>query len=193
LTRNRARAKSTAGDLTPQQRLFVHEYLLDRNGTQAALRAGYAQRSAASQACDLLKNPKVRDLLEQKLARLTEKTELKLERIVLELHRILLADPADSLNDDGTVKPLREWPEDLRRALSGLDVDELWEGRGEDREQVGLTKKVRFWSKTDASQQLLRVLGAFKDKLEVTERPYHELVAEAARRLREQQASGGHA
>jgi phage terminase small subunit len=191
VSRKPAKPGDRSAELTPQQRLFVHEYMLDRNGKQAAIRAGYSPDTAESQASRLLRNVKVAALVEQRLQRLTEKTELKLERVVLELHRILLADPADALNDDGSVKPLREWPEDLRRALSGLDVDELWEGRGEDREQVGVTKKVRFWSKTEASSQLLRVLGAFKDRLEVTEKPYHELVAEAARRRREQQATGG--
>ncbi len=178
-----ARRAASRPRLSAQQRLFVHEYLLDRNATQAAIRAGYSQKSAASQASDLLKNPKIQGLIEQRLERLTEKTELKLERVVLELHRILLADPSEALNENGGVLPLRDWPVNLRRAMSGLDVEELWEGRGPDRAQTGEVKKIRFWSKTEASQQLLRVLGAFKDKLEVEHTvTYSDLVVEAARR-----------
>ena len=33
-------------DLTPKQTRFIDEYLVDRNGAQAAIRAGYSARSA---------------------------------------------------------------------------------------------------------------------------------------------------
>ena len=181
-------------ELTPQQRLFVHEYLLDRNATQAAIRAGYSPKTAASQGSDLLKVPKVRDLvnagLERLEKRLTEKTEVSLERVLLELRRILLADPLDAWQDELTLKPLHELEPDLRRAISAMKVTEIFEGQGEDRKLAGYLREVKFWNKTEASQQLLRVLGAFHDRLEVTEKPYAELVAEAARRLREQKAGG---
>jgi hypothetical protein len=52
-------------ELTPKQRAFVLEYLKDRNATQAAIRAGYSEASAHSQAHDLLKNPKVAEFLAQ--------------------------------------------------------------------------------------------------------------------------------
>lgn len=181
--------------LTAQQRLFVREYLDDRNGTQAAIRAGYSERTAGSQAHDLLKKPEIRRLVNEGLERLekrlTEKTEVRLERILLELHRIFTVDPLDLWTDGLTLKPLAEIEPDVRRAIASMKVTELFEGQGENRKLVGYLRDVKFNPKTEATQQLLRVLGAFKDKLEVTERPYHELVAEAARRLREQRAGGG--
>jgi phage terminase small subunit len=54
------------GGLTPKQRAFVREYLKDSNGTQAAKRAGYAANSAAETASKLLRNPKVRAMLDQR-------------------------------------------------------------------------------------------------------------------------------
>lgn len=53
------------GTLAPKQRAFVVEYLKDRNGTQAAVRAGYSPRSAGQQASTLLKNQKVSGVLEE--------------------------------------------------------------------------------------------------------------------------------
>lgn len=41
--------------LTPQQERFCQEYAVDYNGTNAAIRAGYAEKTAASQASRLLK------------------------------------------------------------------------------------------------------------------------------------------
>jgi phage terminase small subunit len=46
--------------LTARQRLFVAEYLRDKNGTQAAIRAGYSSRSAKSIATENLSKPAIR-------------------------------------------------------------------------------------------------------------------------------------
>lgn len=53
------RFDQTLAELRPRQRKFVLEYLRDLNGTRAAIRAGYAEASAASQASDILRTPKV--------------------------------------------------------------------------------------------------------------------------------------
>ena len=45
--------------LTDRERAFVREYLVDLNGTRAAIRAHYAEKSAASQASRLLRKPEV--------------------------------------------------------------------------------------------------------------------------------------
>ena len=47
-------------ELTRKQRIFVAEYLVDFNGTQAAIRAGYSPRGAEVQAFRLLRIDKVR-------------------------------------------------------------------------------------------------------------------------------------
>jgi len=46
--------------LNPRQERFIQEYLLDCNGRQAAIRAGYSSNGAAVQAGRLLTNPNVR-------------------------------------------------------------------------------------------------------------------------------------
>jgi len=45
--------------LNDQQRLFVHEYLHDLNGTKAAVRAGYSEKNASSTASKLLRRPEI--------------------------------------------------------------------------------------------------------------------------------------
>lgn len=153
--------------LTAQQRLFAHEYLVDWNATQAAIRAGYKEKAAYRQGADLLKKPQIQKIinsrLEKRVEKLTEQTELTVEKVVLELHRILTADPIAAFEDDGTMRPLREWPEDLRRALAGLEVREELELANDDAPVQVTIRKAKFWSKTAASEQLLRKLGAFKN------------------------------
>ena len=58
-------AKSAAEELgkrlRPRERQFVREYLQDLNGTAAAIRTGYSEKSAASQASRLLRKRSVRE------------------------------------------------------------------------------------------------------------------------------------
>lgn len=61
--------------LLPAQRRFCVEYVLDWNGTQAAIRAGYSPKTAGSQAHDLLKKPDIR----VEIGRLERKAAEKLE------------------------------------------------------------------------------------------------------------------
>ena len=47
-------------ELNPKQQRFVDEYLIDLNGKQAAIRAGYSEKTAEVQASRLLSNAKDR-------------------------------------------------------------------------------------------------------------------------------------
>ena len=59
-------------ELTAQRKLFVDEYIKLRckNGTRAAINAGYSEKSAYSQASDLLKKPEIIEYLKQRKAQL---------------------------------------------------------------------------------------------------------------------------
>jgi phage terminase small subunit len=49
--------------LTGKQRMFVAEYLIDLNATQAAIRAGYSVKTANEQGCRLLANVSIKEAL----------------------------------------------------------------------------------------------------------------------------------
>jgi len=74
--------------ITPQQRLFVHEYLIDLNGKQAAIRAGYSEKTAESQASRLLRKVKVKDSIEKALEKRTAKLDITAERVLQEFAKI---------------------------------------------------------------------------------------------------------
>lgn len=54
--------------LTEKQKRFCDEYLVDLNATQAAIRAGYSEKTAAQTAARLLTNVKVRECIEKRMA-----------------------------------------------------------------------------------------------------------------------------
>ena len=69
-------------ELTPKQRAFIAEYLIDINATQAAIRAGYSKRTAMVQASRLLKNVKVAAAVEQGRAERMERTEIDQDWVI---------------------------------------------------------------------------------------------------------------
>jgi len=52
-------------NLTPKQQRFVEEYLIDLNATQAAIRAGYSEKTAYSVGHENLKKPEIQKAIEE--------------------------------------------------------------------------------------------------------------------------------
>lgn len=95
------------GGLTPRRRRFVEEYLIDRNGAQAAIRAGYSSRSACEAAYELLSNSQVRAAVEAGTARKAQELNLKRHDAILAL--VEAAEIARKAQDARTL--LRTWRE----------------------------------------------------------------------------------
>lgn len=59
--------------MTPKQKRFADEYLIDLNGTQAAIRAGYSPRTAQQQSYELLLKPFIADYLKERSQSIADK------------------------------------------------------------------------------------------------------------------------
>jgi len=75
--------------LNDRQRRFADEYIIDLNATQAAIRAGYAERTAYSQGQRLLKNVEVQVYIEERMHSHQKETIAKQEEILETLTAIL--------------------------------------------------------------------------------------------------------
>jgi phage terminase small subunit len=153
--------------LEPKQKRFCEEYIIDFNATQAALRAGYGgtkkdPKVAAVQACRLLIKDNVCGHLAEITGKQSKRLEVTADNVLNEIRRVAFCDVGQAFNDDGTLKPIHEIPEDVRRAISGFEVEEIWKGRGEDRTQTGELKKLKFWNKDSNNEMLMKHLGQFK-------------------------------
>ena len=69
-------------DLSDKQRRFVDEYLIDMNGKQAAIRAGYSPDAAAAQASRLLTYANVSEALRQGRDELAKKAGVTQEWVI---------------------------------------------------------------------------------------------------------------
>ena len=77
--------------LSPKQERFAMEYLIDLNATQAAIRAGYAKRTAGSQGHDLLKKPEIQAAIQEGRQEAEKRTDITLDRVLHELAILALA------------------------------------------------------------------------------------------------------
>jgi phage terminase small subunit len=76
--------------LTPKQKKFCEEYLIDLNATQAAVRAGYSPRTANPQAARLLANVSVKQYIQSKQDKLQAQTEITQEFVLSSLQKVAL-------------------------------------------------------------------------------------------------------
>ena len=81
--------------LTPLQQRFVDEYLVDLNGTQAAIRAGYSADTARQMASENLSKPYIQVAIADARQRQQERTHIQADRVVLEAWNIVFADPRE--------------------------------------------------------------------------------------------------
>ncbi len=106
--------------MTPKQEAFAREYAVDKNATQAAIRAGYSAKTAHSAGPRLLDNVEVRAEIERTLARSAERVELTVASVSAKL--LALADKAEELDGPSALNVSRQCLMDAAK-LNGLVVE----------------------------------------------------------------------
>ncbi len=116
------------------------------------------------------------------MRKVEEASEITAERILRALVRIGEADPRKYFDSNGNLKPIHELDDAEAFALSHIDVDEIFEGSGRDKQKIGETKKIRTWDKTKALELLGKHLAMFTDVHK------HEFVGDPEEELRKARA-----
>lgn len=161
-TETRSLSPEEQQPLTPQQERFCEEYLIDLNGTQAAIRAKYSPASAGQQACELLKLPKIRARIDIALAERSKRTGINADRVLLELARLGLANPIDVVDAmDATVK--LDAVRDDTAAIQSVRVKVIPTKEGNIVE-----REIRMYDKIRALELLGKHQGMFPDRKEIT-------------------------
>src|SRR3954465_62707 len=153
-------------ELTPKQERFCQEYTIHWTATRAAKEAGYSEKSAHLQGYQLLRNPIVQTRIKELTDAALKDIGVSRERVLTELSRIAFLDPGRAYDEIGQLIPIKEMPEDVRRAVSKVKIFEEFKGRGYDRELIGFTKEVEFAPKKSALDTLAKHLGLVPEKLE---------------------------
>jgi len=155
--------------MNERQLLFVAEYLKDRKAGAAAIRAGYSKKTAETCGPRLLRKVQIKKLVAKGFKKITDKCEVTAERVIAELGRLAFSDLGLLYRPDGTLKPITEWPEDARRAVAGIESEEIFEFERGEKTNVGDLRKIKLWSKNNALETLARHFKLLTDKVEVTD------------------------
>ena len=148
-------------ELSPKQQMFVEEYMVDLNATQAAIRAGYSPKTAYRTGSDNLKKPQIAKSIAEKRQQLTEKTAVTVERIVTELAKIAFSNMQDYAKWSPRGVILID-SEDIT-ADQAAAISEL----SETTTDSGGSIRFKLHDKKGALELLGRHLGMFKDKVEL--------------------------
>jgi phage terminase small subunit len=81
--------------LNPRQTLFVKEYVVCKNATEAAKRAGYSEKTAYASGKENLHKPLIRAAIDKELNKLYAAVDITAKRVIEELSKIALADMTD--------------------------------------------------------------------------------------------------
>lgn len=163
-----AEAKGEDG-LTVRQRLFVTEYLVDLNASQAAVRAGYKEDNANVVGPRLLTKPAVQALISEAQHKRAARVEVTADRVLQELALVAFSDLGELMDFTGGEARIdfSRIKDGSLRVVSEITQDEYVEGRGDDAQRVKRTK-VKFYDKLRALELVGKHLGMFSDKVELT-------------------------
>jgi len=152
--------KKSVKKLTPKQKKFCNEYLLDLNATQAAIRAGYSKKSAAIQGCENLTKPNIQNKIKENRERVQKNTDITPESVVRELAKIGFANIKGVFDDNNEIVDISKLPDDITAAIESIQSDIRHDSGDSD----GYTEKVKvkFHSKLHALTDLGKHLGIFE-------------------------------
>ncbi|MBC3105685.1 terminase small subunit [Staphylococcus haemolyticus] len=125
--------------LTKKQEMFVEEYIIDLNATQAAIRAGYSKKTAGQIGEQNLKKLEIQQAINEKLAEKKEKLIMKQDEILERLtqqgrreatdYQVVITEKPVT-NEKGDVVAIEKLPEIVEVPTQNKDVIKALETLG---------------------------------------------------------------
>jgi phage terminase small subunit len=182
--------------LTKKEGFFVLEYLVDLNATEAAKRAGYAAKSAASIGSELLQKPHIAAAVKEATDKRSAKLGITADFVLAGFHNIANVDIANAYDENGKLLPIHKIPVEVRKAIAGAkitnktrEVEILKDQKGNPEKQITTTSELselKFWNKVDALKAVGEHLQMFIKKIELSgkvEIDYAGKIAKARARI----------
>jgi phage terminase small subunit len=153
----------------PSRERFVAEYLIDLNATQAAIRAGYSEKSARAQGSRLLTKADVLAAIEQAQEARQARTEITQDRVLEELAVVGFSSVWDyAIDDDGNVMLTETARPEAIRAVSSIKRKRRVIKQEDGDDIVEVETEIRLWDKPGVLRLAGQHLGMFVEKREVT-------------------------
>lgn len=178
--------------LTAMQEAYCQSYIkTPENQTQAAINAGFSPNTAHVKASVMMRDERIQKRIAELMEERNKRMRVSADYVLLRLVEIDQMDVLDILNDDGTLKPIRQWPKIWRTTLSGFDLSSTIMNMDETSIET-ILKKIKWPDKVKNLELIGKHVdvNAFKERLEVSGTvTIADRMAKARRRVKEQ--SGG--
>jgi phage terminase small subunit len=153
--------------MTPKQERFIEEYLIDLNATQAAIRAGYSEKTAAVIGVENLKKPNIQQAIQNAIDKRSKRTKITQDMVLEEIAKLSFSNMLDYMtvaSDGLAYVDLSKLTREQAAAIQEITIDEYTEGKGEDARDVKKVK-VKLADKKGSLELLGRHLKMFTDKI----------------------------
>lgn len=164
-------------DLSPKQLAFCREFVVDYNGRQSAIRAGYSPKTAQEQSSRLLSKVKVQQEISRRESLIQNKVIITKDKVIRELAKLAFSDIADHLTIDeyGCVQAvaLADLPVGASRAIKKVKERRIIKtipgakDRPDGEQILESTFEYELHDKEAPLIQLGKELGMFRDRHEV--------------------------
>jgi len=151
------------GDLNERQERFCQEYVIDLNGTQSAIRAGYSQKTAYSIAYNLLKKVEIQQRIKEIQSDLQKATGLTAIRILNEHKKLAFSSIAhlhDTWIERKDFEKLTKAEKDSIKSISTKVLKAQNIGTKDEPEIVDIEYvKIELWDKQKSLDSIANLLG----------------------------------
>ncbi|HBB0347653.1 TPA: terminase small subunit [Escherichia coli] len=175
--------------LTEMQEAYCQSYIKSpENQSQAAIDAGFSPNTAAVKASVMMRDERIQKRIAELMEERNKRMRVSADYVLMRLVEIDQMDVLDILNDDGSLKPIREWPKIWRTTLSGFDLSSTIMNMNEDSIET-ILKKIKWPDKVKNLELIGKHVdvNAFKERLEVSGTvTIADRMAAARRRVKEQ-------
>jgi len=132
--------------------------MVDLNGTQAAIRAGYSQNTANEQASQNLAKLNIQERVAELQKEISERNKITVDECVGMLATMARFDIANIYDEEGNAKDIHSIDADTRMAIESLDSEEMVI----DGMKIGETKKIKMSSRRLNIIELMKHLGGYE-------------------------------
>jgi len=120
-----------------------------------------AMRTIWVASSKLVENHKVATRIAELRQNRTERNEITITELLERLARWVRFNPKTIMNADNTMKEFSEMSDDEAECIQDFQIEEVWGGRGEDREVKGMIKKVKIIDKRATADMFMKKFGAY--------------------------------
>lgn len=146
--------------MTEQVKRFLDDYFVTLNGYKSAVNAGFSEKTATVQACQMLGIEENQVYLQNLRESLSEKTGISQQKVLEEIAKIAFSDIRNYYQDDNNLKPICDLEDNEAAALASVkSYEEKLQGS---EIIIGVNKEIKLYDKLAGLEKLARHLGLYQ-------------------------------